>query len=127
MKSGLRGAALAEATEGALKRLGYGYSRSGAGGVVEFEVSSPAPFVVRITQLEEVEHVSSVFGAGFPSVQPVASDFALESDQAVPASREAGARLVAEVRGSLKAPPWKGLGVVEGMTARALWERAARP
>lgn len=127
MKSGVGAPRLVEVAEGALRRLGYGYAKSSSGGVVEFEVSTPARLVARVTRLEEVEEVSSVFGSGFPSRQGGASDFALVLDPGDPDSKGAGARLVAEVRGSLKDPPWKGLGFIESMTAKALWERASKP
>jgi hypothetical protein len=116
---------LVSVTQSGLERLGFEYTKNGASELVEFEVSKPAPFLVRITHLAEIEHPSVVLGLGYSSRQRESTDFRIQFNVESAAARANAAGLVRHVLTTLKKPPWKGLGFIEGGTAKALWRRAA--
>jgi len=113
------------ATEAGLKTLEFSYTKSDAKELVEFDITRPEPFIVRITHLAELEHPSAVLGLGYSSRQRESTDFRIQYTVESVAARANAAGLVKQVLSSLKKPPWKGLGFIEGGTAKALWQRAA--
>jgi len=125
LKASARMKEIVGATENGLKSLGFEYTKGDAKELVEFDVTKPQPFIVRITHLAEMEHPSAVLGLGYSSRQRECTDFRIQHIVETPEARANAAGLVKEVLSSLKRPPWKGLGFIEGGTAKALWQRAA--
>ena len=125
MKASTRMKVMVAATEAGLRDLGFDFFKSDARELVEFEVSKPEQFMVRITHLPELEYPSAVVGLGFSSRLRESTDFRIQFSTETPGARASAAGLVKHVLASLKVPPWKGLGLIESGTAKALWKRAA--
>lgn len=116
---------LSAVTESSMRYLGLQFARNESRDMVEFEVSAPARFLVRITHLHEVEHPSAVFGFILPRRQNESTDFRIEYPEGPGHGKEFGSQLVKAVLAGLPKPPWKGLGIIESMTAKQLWNRTA--
>lgn len=116
---------LVRVTDANLRLLGHTFTRNEGREMVEFDVSRPVPFLIRITHLQEVEHPSAVFGLFLPSRQGESTDLRIELGDGGDMARQPSSELVRGIIASLKSPPWKGLGFIESSTSRALWSRAA--
>lgn len=125
LKTSVGFAKLASITESTLRQLGYEFAVNRASQIVEFEVMRPEQFIVRITHLKEVEYPSAVFGFALPGRQSECNDFRLVFTGDARGARELSAKLVKGILSSMKKPPWKGLGLVESMTSKSMWLRAA--
>lgn len=114
---------LAAATEASLVRLGFKFLKNEAKGMLEFEVTEPEAFLVRIRSLEETEQPSPVFGFMFTRRQSACTDLSLVVGPGNPTAKARSSELIKAILGSMKVPPWKGLGIVESRTSKALWTR----
>jgi hypothetical protein len=116
---------LASATEANLVRLGFKFMKNETKAMLEFEVIEPEAFLVRIRSLEETEQPSPILGFMFARTQSACTDLSLVVDPGNPAAKSGASELIKAIIGSLKVPPWKGLGMVESRTSKALWTRYA--
>ncbi len=125
MKAATKMKVLVNTTADTLGRLGFKFERNGGEQLVEFNVLWPEPFMVRISHLAEVEYPSGVFGMILPSRQSECTDLRLVFAEDSRLARQRAAELVKGLLETLPKPPWKGLGLIEAGTARAMWRRAA--
>ena len=125
MKASVNLARLASLTESTMRQLGLEFARNEGKQIVEFDVTRPGSFIIRITQLPEVEYPSAVLGFLLPGRQSESTDFRIVFRDGDRNARELSSALVKGILGSLKKPPWKGLGLVESITSKSLWTRAA--
>ena len=124
MKAAVDALKLAKVAEETLKGLGFDFAKNEGPGLVEFEVSTPAHFVARLTALQEpVQPVALLGSILTPKRKVVDVELLFSGDDA--SARGASASFVKGILASLQKPPWKGLGFVESITAKALWQEAA--
>lgn len=126
LKSSYLVSELVSVTETCLRQLEFKFVRNETKGMVEFDVTEPATFLVRITQLQELEHPSPIFGLLLTGRQSACTDLSVVLDPIEVAARIRASELIKAILSSLQEPPWKGLGVIESLTSKALWTRYAR-
>ena len=125
MKASAKMAVLVSVTESSLRQLRFDFRKNDGKEFVEFEVAGPAGFNVRIMHLPEVEYPSRLFGALLMHRLSESTDIQLKCPKTEPESRQRAAELVSAIMAALPTLPWKGLSLVESMTSKAMWQRAA--
>lgn len=126
MKSSYPVSELVSVTETSLQRLEFKFLKNEAKDMFEFEVTEPETFLVRITQLQELEHPSPIFGFLLSSRQSACTDLSVVLNPLDVAAKIRASELIKAILSSVQEPPWKGLGVVESRTSKALWTRYAQ-
>jgi len=124
LKSGLPFSTLVRSSERVLTASGRMYVKHDIGHTVELEVGGGPRFVVRIQRLEPMEHANPMLGGldlrGPRREVNVAIILSQESG-----AKESAAKFVGELMSVLPKEPWKGLGLVQRLTAKSLWRRWA--
>lgn len=111
---------LAEASNAALKRLGFKFYLNQTTTVREFEVYEPAKFLVRIEDMDDRRLGPAPFfgffggGSGGRSISMIGI-----SDH--PEDKASLSTFVNELLAVLPSKPWEGLGLVERRVAKAYW------
>jgi len=116
---------MVSAAERSLGKLGFRFAKHEGSNVVEFEIAWPDPFLVIISHLAEVEYPSPIFGFILPSRLAECTDLRVEFPVENGLSRQRASEFVRELLGTLKKPPWQGLGIIQSGTAKTMWKRAA--
>lgn len=122
MRSGLRFSTMVESSESTLKSLGYQYFRHGSEKLVEFEVTGPGAFVVRIQELEDIVHPNPVILAPSDPGGARTTHVSITLGENRDESRRLASTFVSGLLATLPSKPWKGLGFVQSMTAKSLWK-----
>ncbi len=125
LKAALAPSKMSKITADAMRYLGFQFVEHRGEGVQEFEVTLPAQFVARITDLRDPEPPFRLLGPIIPAARDKV-DLRLTFPDSDTAARDASAKLVRTILAGLHQPPWKGLGIVESVTAKALWNEAAK-
>lgn len=115
---------LATSSDETLKRLGFRFYRNQSRSVVEFEVTEPAEFLVRIEKLsgegmrpEPFFGALGIFGGG----DGVGNAFSVTPGARRSECKAQVAAFVKGLLGALPRQPWDGLGFVEKRTSKAYW------
>ncbi len=124
MKSGLPFSTLVRSSEAVLTESGRPYMKHDIGHTVELDVAGGPRFMVRIQRLEPLPRGNPLLG-GLDMRAPLK-----EVNVAILLSEEQGAKLsaakfVGDWMAALPKEPWKGLRLIQRITARSLWTRWA--
>lgn len=125
VKSGLPFDLLVRISEGVIREIGCAFAKNISGDIVELEVRRPEEFVVRFQKLPEVEFGSALFGALWTRRFAAATSVSIVLGPHTEASKRMAAIYVKTVMDRFPDRPWRGLRLVEQMTARSQWMRWA--
>jgi hypothetical protein len=122
MRSGLRLDVLVRVSESAMTDLDYAYLKHDSGEVVEFEVQTSKRFTVRIEKLEDRVFHNPMLGGLLSYSRPDQTNVTIILGEDEVDSKRHAALFVSRLLATLPKDPWKGLGIVESITARSQWK-----
>ncbi|MGD1055163.1 MAG: hypothetical protein ABR867_03670 [Nitrososphaerales archaeon] len=122
MRSGLRLDVLVKVSESTMIDLGYAYLKHDSGEVVELEVQTPKRFTVRIEKLEDRVFRNPMLGGLLSYSRPDQTNVTIILGEDGIDSKRHVALFVSHLLAALPKDPWKGLGIVESITARSQWK-----
>jgi len=122
MRSGLHFDALVMASESTMTDLGYAFLKHDSGEVVELEVQTPKRFTVRIEKLEDRVFHNPMLGGLLSSSRPGQTNVSIVLGEDGVDSKLYAALFVSRLLVALPRDPWKGLGIIESITAKSQWK-----